>query len=151
MLVWHYLNHTVVRSASVTFVPAEKYSLEGCDPKIARGRDSELSGELPIFSIIDRLIIAIRFHMISNIGLWTGNPRLGIMIQRPSHSIHRPKKPSNHSTTATPHFAKKPLESSTLTKSSPASKKVLATFWSCLRHLETTGSLTCQPTLAMAF
>ena len=149
-IVYNYLDYMFVRSASVPFFPAEKYSLDSCDPIFARRRDSDLSGEPPIFSI-DRLIIAIRLRVVSMIGLSTPKPLLGTMIQRPSYSIHRKKNPSNHSSTTSPHFAKKPFDNSTPTKSSPAPRKASATVCSWLRHQREAGLLTCQTTLAMAF
>ena len=96
--VWHYLRYNHVRSASVPLVPAKKCILDSCSAIVARRRDYDLSGEPLIFSI-DQLIIAIRLRIVSEIGLSTSKPLLGITIHRTSHSIHRKKNSSNHSST----------------------------------------------------
>jgi len=125
-IVFQYLNYSHVRSASVPVVPAEKCSLDCCSPNSARGRDSDLSGELLICSI-KQLIIAIRLRIVSKIGLSTSKPLLGITIHPPSHSIHRKKKTSNHSSTTSPHSAKQCFDNSTPIKSSPGPRKASAT------------------------
>ena len=125
-IVYLYFEYTFVRSASVPLVPAEKCSLGCCSPVVARRRESDLSGEPLIFSI-GRLIIAIRLRVVSKIGLSTSKPLLGITIHPPSHSIHRKKKTSNHSSTTSPHSAKQCFDNSTPIKSSPGPRKASAT------------------------
>ena len=131
--VYAYLLHKLVRPGSELSVPAENISLGSCDQIFARRGEFGLPGESAIFSI-DWLIIVNRLQIARWIGLSTFKIVLGNMIQVLSLSNRRTKEASNQRTITFPHLAKKPSDNSTPTRSSPTSRKVLATFCSCLRH-----------------